>query len=241
MHLTRTLLPVLACWLWCASLTAQVTDKGNFLVGTAIGFSTSTSNVKLSTGGSETTSNDATATQFNVNPKVGYFAGQDFALGISMDYTSNRVKEPNDVADPAAGLDRDFDSDLLFGPFARYYLNVGDEMYFFGELSFGFGSSVDELTIGGEEQTTSTNVFAASIGPGFTIISTSAIGVEALVKYNFARSSFDIDFGGNQQETITLTSQVDLSIGVQFYFTRMAPAAGSRTNDRPEPSGTNFY
>ncbi len=38
-----------------------------------------------------------------------------------------------------------------------------------------------------------TNIFAIGAGPGFTIFSSDAIGIEALIKYNYARSKFDID------------------------------------------------
>ena len=223
----------------CAISHAQVTDKGNFLVGATIGLSAAQSQVQAQIEGQTPVDTDGDAIQFSISPRIGYFLGQNFVLGIGMDYSLNRRSEPQDVSNPTSGRDKDFDSDLLFGPFGRYYLPVGDDKAFFLEAAFGFGSSVDEITLGGVDQTTSTNVFSASIGPGFTIFSTDAIGIEALVKYNFARSSFDIDFQGTRQETLTYTNAVDLSLGIQFYFTRVAPAG--RASDQPTPAGTNFY
>ena len=59
---------------------------------------------------------------------------------------------------------------------------------------------------------------AFGAGPGFTIFSNDGIGIEALVKYNYARSKFDIDIAGEKTTTTTKTNQIALSLGVQFYF-----------------------
>lgn len=199
------------------SSTAQVTDQGNFLIGGTLGFSTSDSDINQTIGGTPQTTNGTNATQVNVAPAIGYFIANNVALGVGMDYTLNTVKESND--------DRDYDSDLLFGPFARFYLPVGNDMSFFLETTFGFGNSVDQIEIDGQTQNTSTNVFAAGVGPGFTIFSSNAIGIEAAVKYNYARSESNTQANELSIETITTTNQVDFSIGLQFYFTRVSPVS----------------
>jgi hypothetical protein len=38
------------------------------------------------------------------------------------------------------------------------------------------------------------------------------------VKYNYARSKFDLDIDGVKTTTITKTNQVALSLGLQLYF-----------------------
>ena len=126
-----------------------------------------------------------------------------------MDYTSS--------TETRAGEDQTKDSDLLFGPFARYYFPFGDKAIFL-QGNFGFGNSADNLTIGTERQNINTNILAVGAGPGFTIFSNDAIGLEALVKYNYARSKFDIDIAGVQTTTTTKTNQIALSLGLQVYF-----------------------
>lgn len=216
------------------------------MVGATLGLSASSSNLEstvTTADGQNVTTNDANSTNFSVNPKIGYFLGNNFVLGLGMDYTFNRTSEPVSSADPALGEDTDSDSDLLFGPFSRYYVLAGDDTGFFLELAFGFGSSVDEILFGEEEQTTSTNVLAASVGPGFTIFNSKGIGIEALVKYNFARSSFDINFQQQTLETITWTNQIDISLGIQFYFSRVTGAGTTPRGgkQRPDPASSNFY
>ena len=139
----------------------------------------------------------------------GYFLFNNFTLGIGLDYTSS--------TETRAGEDKTKDSDLLFGPFARYYFPFGDKAIFL-QGNFGFGNSADNLTIGTEKQNINTNILAVGAGPGFTIFSNDAIGLEALVKYNYARSKFDLDIAGVKTTTTTKTNQIALSLGIQVYF-----------------------
>lgn len=201
------------------ALFAQFTARGNFIMGASLGFSAATSKV---TDGSSTSNPDSPASsQFNVTPKVGYMVIDNLALGIGLDYTFSRQKST---------LDQETnDSDLLFGPFTRYYAMLGEDKAFFFELNFGFGNSSNNSPT----QNIQTNIFAVGVGPGFTIFSDDAIGLEALVKYNFSRSKFNTDINGVQSKTVTLSNQFDLSLGIQFYFAGVAKASkGSGSNQR---------
>jgi hypothetical protein len=203
----------------CGSLWGQFTDRGNFMMGSSIGFSAANSKITQDDGSGDIETENPTSTQFNIAPKIGYFLVDGFALGIGLDYTNNQV-------DRGEG-ENNLDSDLLFGPYARYYLPVAEDMAFFLEANFGFGNSSDNLEIGGETQKISTNIFAMGMGPGFTIFSSSAVGIEALVKYNYARSDFDTDIAGQKTNTTSRTNQFDFSIGFQFYFGGIQSAGGS--------------
>lgn len=238
MKLKSIITTVLATVLFAGFADAQVTGQGNFMMGGTIGFSTAESRAEITGGGLNVQNEGTRATQFNITPAIGYFLLDNWALGIGMDYTLNRLREPIDVSDPDTEYETSFDSDLLFGPFTRYYFPIGTDKAFFLEASAGFGSSQNEAVVNGEQQTLSNNVFLLGVGPGFTIFSTDAIGIEALVQYNWARSSADIDFQGVSTETKTYTSQVDFSIGFQVYFARMQPAG---TYDRSTNPNGDFY
>jgi hypothetical protein len=144
-----------------------------------------------------------------VSPSLGYFLLDNFTLGIGLDYTSS--------SETRAGEAKTKDSDLLFGPFARFYFPFGDKAIFL-QGNFGFGNSSDNFNDGTGTQNINTNILAVGAGPGFTIFSNDAIGLEALVKYNYARSKFDIDLGGVKTSTTTKTNQIALSLGIQIYF-----------------------
>jgi len=202
----------------------KMTSKGNFLIGGTLGFSTASSSFEVN-GDAGTVSGDAgRASQFNIAPAIGYFFSDNLALGIGLDYTLNTSNTPENTTDPDSEMNKSVDSDLLFGPFARYYFPLGEDKAFFVESTFGIGSSVNQIEVDGNNQTASTNVMAIGVGPGFTIFSSDAIGIEALVKYNWARSNTDIEFQEATTETTSFTNALDFSVGLQFYFTRVAAA-----------------
>jgi hypothetical protein len=193
-----------------------MTNQGNFIIGSTLGFSSANSKITQDDGAGDIATENPTSTQFNFAPNIGYFLADNFAMGIGMDYTFNRVERSDG--------DNNEDSNLLFGPFGRYYIPMTSDISFFVEGSFGFGNASDNLLIAGETQRINTNIMAFGIGPGFTIFSNSAIGIEALVKYNYARSRFDTDIAGIKRETVSRTNQFDFSVGFQFYLVGIKPA-----------------
>lgn len=203
------------CWV-SAIAQLRVTDAGNFLMGTTLGLSSASSVVTQTDDAGQREEDRPQSVQFSFAPKVGYFLFDNFALGIGMDYTFSRVSDPNE--------DRVTDSDLLFGPFARYYFPVSADMAFMLEANFGFGNATDVINFDGQNRRLTTNIFAFGVGPGFTIVSDDAIGITAQLKYNYAQSRFDSDFGGISSVTETKTNQFDFSVGLQFYFSRIQPA-----------------
>ena len=206
----RVIFIVLSLVLLHGTLMSQVLDKGNFVIGSTLGFSTASSNVNQSTNGVDNDVDGPSSLQISLAPNVGYFLMDNFTLGIGMDYTFSRLKENN------AG--RKDDSDFLFGPFLRYYYPVDEGMAFFFLVDFGFGNSSDEQLINENVQRVSSNIFALGIGPGFTIYSSKSIGIESILKYNFARSEFDTESLGVKTQTVNKTNQFDISLGLQFYF-----------------------
>ncbi len=210
-----------ALMLSAGMLPAQYTTQGNFMMGTTLGFSAATSTITQDYGTGDVAKENPTYTQFSIAPSIGYFLIDNLALGIGLDYTFNQVRNQ--------GQNTNKDSDLLFGPFGRYYVPLSDDMSFFLEANFGFGNSSDNQDVGGVPQNISTNIFAIGVGPGFTIFSSEAVGIETLVKYNYARSDFDTNIGGVRAKTMTKTNQFDFSVGFRFYFTALTKA------EKPSP------
>lgn len=187
--------------------SAQSLQRGNFMIGSTLGLSTASSRVEQ--GGAETEGLSARLIQ--VAPSMGYFVLENLAVGIGADFTVDRV------SDPELGSTRD-NSNLLFGPFGRYYLPLDDNVAFFGLTNFGFGNSTSEKVISGQPEGIRNNIFAFGIGPGLMVYTKGGFSLEAIVKYNHARSRFETTAGGTQVITITRTNQVGISLGVQYYF-----------------------
>jgi hypothetical protein len=201
---------IVASLLWSQMLSGQMLDKGNFLVGTNVGFSRAQTENSVTSSGEEEKGEGPSSMQFNLAPNIGYFLADNFTLGIGLDYTLGSVKQPNE--------DRTDDSDLLFGPFARYYFPINNDMAVFLVTTFGFGNSTDETLVGENTKRINTNIFAVGAGPGFTIFSSDGIGIEAIFKYNYARSTFDTEDAGVKITTKSITNQFDIGLGIQLYF-----------------------
>lgn len=231
MKIFKTLLSSLILFFTCTLLSAQFTESGNFVIGSTIGFSTAQSNFEIDDNNQQIEGRGTRSSQFNIAPAIGYFLTDHFAMGIGLDYTSNITREPESILDPESEVDRQEDSDLLFGPYARYYLPIGKDKAFFLETTFGVGSSSNTIRIDGVNQNTSTDVLALGVGPGFTIFSSDGIGIEALVKYNWARSNTETDFGDVLTISKSYTNAIDLSIGMQIYFGRIVPATSDDNNN----------
>ncbi|MEM9990709.1 MAG: outer membrane beta-barrel protein [Bacteroidota bacterium] len=224
MRLYKSTLLAFVLALLCANVSAQITDRGNFLIGGTLGFSTASSSFEVTEEGQTEEGDSGNSVQFNFAPAIGYFFTDNLAIGIGLDYTLNTTTTPESLSDAGGDSDKIVDSDLLFGPYARYYFPVGEDKAFFVEGSFGIGNSVNDIEIDDQNQTTATSVTALGIGPGFTIFSNDAIGIEALAKYNWARSNTDIDVNGISTESTSFTNALDFSVGLQFYFTRLEAA-----------------
>lgn len=198
--------------LFTANMNAQ-TERGSFMIGGELGLSSSSSSVTTNGNGNvaaQVATNNST--QFNIAPSIGYFFAENFAVGVGIDYTLNTSKDR-------------LDSDLLFGPFVRYYIPIGEDKALFFEADFGYGNTADQLETDQGTRQALTNVFAGGIGPGFTIFSNDAIGIEALAKYKFGSGTNSITTPNNETFTSnSITHAFDFSVGIQVYFTRVRPA-----------------
>ena len=65
----------------------------------------------------------------------------------------------------------------------------------------------------------------SGVGSGFTIFSRNGLALEALVKYNFAKSKSEIDVQGVKRVSQAWTNAVDFSVGLQYYFGGLRSAA----------------
>jgi|GEM_PF-805910 hypothetical protein len=195
------------------------TARGNFMIGTGIGFSTSNSKVNVTSSTGNFSGDGGSATQLNLSPGIGYFFANNFAFGVGMDLIASRTEAQADLTNPNSLDQRSENSDLLFGPFARLYLGVSEDKAIFIGTTLGFGSSRDEFVSGtGSAQTIDNNIVTVGVGPGFTVFSRSGLSLEALVKYNYARSKSNININEVTRNSITRTSAFDFSVGLQYYF-----------------------
>jgi hypothetical protein len=205
------------------AVSAQVTlsqpmQRGNFVIGTRLGFSAAKSSVEVESATGNIKGDGGSSNQLSFSPGIGYFLANNFVVGVSMELTRANSKTGVDLSGGTAAQQESDNNNILFGPFIRYFFPASEGQAFFIGTSLGFGNSKNQFSSGGVAQTINTSLLSVGVGPGFTIYSKNGLALEALVKYNFANSDTKIDVKGIQRTSKTWTNAVDFSVGLQYYF-----------------------
>ncbi len=201
--------------------------SGNFSIGSGIGYTNAVTNIKIQSNGGLTEGGN-TAFQIHLTPTIGYFVGNNFEVGLGMDYlVSSSQNNSNNNTTPAQ---KTADSKLLFGPFTRIFFPfAGDQAFFLGAV-YGYGKSDTEITADGVAQKVNTTLTTLGAGPGYAIFSNDRVSLDAQAKYNYgiSRNKFILD--GTSQSTRTLTTAWDFVVGMHFYFSRGSNNRSTNTN-----------
>ena len=197
---------------------SQPTQQGNFVIGSRIGFSTAKSKVDVQSSTGSIKGDGGSSAQFNLAPGIGYFFLDNFALGIGMDWLKTNSSTGVDLNGGTAAPQKSDNNNVLFGPFMRYFIPMGEDKAFFIGTTVGFGNSKNQFTADNKTQSIDNSLLTIGVGPGFTIYSKNGLALEALVKYNYARSNSEIDVQGVKRVSKTWTNAVDFSVGLQYYF-----------------------
>lgn len=194
-------------------------SKGNFAIGSRIGFSAATTDIQVDGAGAAASGGNS-STQFTLTPTIGYFFGRNFVVGMGMDYIGNASKDKSNNS--TTGTQKTSDSKVLFGPFVRYYLPVADDQAFFIGAVSGFGNSNTNVTVNQQPQSVRTNLTSLGIGPGYSIFANNCVSMEAQIKYNYGTSRNTVNVNGVSNTTRTNTNAWDFVVGFHYYFTRAA-------------------
>jgi outer membrane protein len=178
----KTLLTICALMLLNAAF-AQF-NQGRMLVGGSLGFS-STSN-KANSGGTITSDNKETI--LSVSPNFGYFVVDNVAVGGSLTYISDTYKSTGGYSSTS--------SELLIGPFVRYYVAPG----FFGQGAVAIGS----------ESGPTANLTKWSLGVGYAHFLNDHVAIEPLIYYG--------SLTGKNNGVTASTSGLYFSVGIQAYL-----------------------
>lgn len=209
--------------MFAISVMAQVgfqhTQRGNFVMGSRIGFSTAKSTIEVESSAGNIKGDGGSSSQFNLSPAIGYFFVDNLVVGIGMDWLKTTSKTGVDVSGGTAPPQEASNNNILFGPFIRYFIPAGEDKAFFIGTSVSFGNAKNQFT-GTDNMTQSINtkLLTFGVGPGFTIFSDDGWALEALVKYNFAKSDSEIDIQGLKRNSYSWTNALDFSVGIQYYF-----------------------
>ncbi|QNF33493.1 porin family protein [Adhaeribacter swui] len=165
--------------------------------------------------------NKSVSTSYSLYPKAGYFITDNIALGLGINYYSNRTKYKESSIDESF---RGKQHSLGINPFARYYKMLGEKIGFFGQftLSYENGKSKNNDFIY-QKQTS----FGASLAPGFVFFATPKIGIETTIGnfgyFRYINKYYSQDQNPTEDKTNQLAANVEANnvfLGINFYFGR---------------------
>lgn len=160
-----------------AFLTSNAqTSAGTIFIGGGLGISSQSNNVK--TGG--TTQDGPKRVTFLVEPQIGYFIVDKFALRLGLTYQNTSYKTTNyppfGPSIETKNVTNTFGAELG----GRYYMMLNDNFGFTGELAVGVRSGKTRVTANSiTEDGDRTSTVAVGVYPGIVYFPSPKVGIEA--------------------------------------------------------------
>lgn len=117
------------------SLNAQI-ESGKLLLGGSLGINSNSGTSEVIASGTTTSVDDPASFSFSIMPQGAFMLTENIGVGLGIGFSSTKTTTPNVIVDNAGDQ---FDqiqrsSSFVIAPFARYYKNVTEKFYLFGEL-----------------------------------------------------------------------------------------------------------
>ncbi len=178
------------------ALQAQ-TEKGKFILGGQVGFETS-----------KEKDTDVKNNAFSINPTVGYFVSDNWAVGTGIGYNWGKAENGSSTVETSA---------FQVSPFVRNYIGEG-QFKFFSQLSvpMQWGNRTNEAA--GIETERKFQRYGVELAPGFAFFPTSKVGIELKVRGLYFDSYKDKATDVTTNSFGLDANSLAPSLGVQFYF-----------------------
>ncbi|HSR37582.1 MAG TPA: hypothetical protein VLL95_01610 [Phnomibacter sp.] len=169
--------------------------KGTWIAGGAASFY-STQNKYASNIANQTSD----VLRLSINPSIGYFLADKFAIGLRPNYTKNKAQVTSTSG--LATNENRFD----IGPFARYYFLQAEKQFnLLADISYQYGVYWFKPTKGNR------NTFSASAGT--VVFFNSSVGLELLLGYYTQKETIN-----DAVKTINEQKGLQMTIGFQFHL-----------------------
>ncbi|MCW8311702.1 outer membrane beta-barrel protein [Sphingobacterium thalpophilum] len=174
------------------------TEKGKIMVGGQVGFETS-----------KVKDTDYKNNSFSINPTVGYFVSDNWAVGTGIGYnwSKNESDKENSVKVDA----------FQVAPFVRKY-SANGPLRFFAQLSVPMSWGKNTVEKANVESESKFENYGVELAPGLAYFPTNKIGIELKVRglyYNYNKNkTADISTNTFGLDANSLAP----TLGVQFHF-----------------------
>lgn len=161
---------------------------------------------RLSSTTYETAADDLKASSFSITPSAGYFLSDNFALGVDIEFSSN--KYTND----------DKENDISVSPFVRFYKFLAEDKFaFYGQGNVSIASGKYDPDTGNETKTSS---FGISASPGFAYFFNEKWSLD-LQLAGISFRSYDPDKDGDndkRKDFVFGASSFSPSLGFRYFI-----------------------
>ena len=222
----KTIIPVIVTiTLIIANQALGQVEKGKFLIGSKSGFNAYIKNSKEENtiDGNTTESDGPKTTHFRVTPYAGYFIVDGFVAGLSLDLGFYHSKSEHVLEDGTTATLNSNNTNLLTGPFIRYYLDM-EKVKPFAQVEAGWGSDklvYDRIDYDYSDPFNPKYVIEESelkfsrskwgIGAGAAFFVTTNVAVDVVVGYKSITSKRRFEDSDN--ENIDRVGGLELEIG----------------------------
>ncbi len=204
-----------------SALTASAQfEKGTIFLngGTSLGLNFGTSTSSFS-GGGVTIETESSYSSFGLNTMPGYFLMDGLVVGLDINFNTNSSSFDFEVSDTKTVELSYKTSEVLVGPFVRYYLDAG--LFFQAGVGFGSASSTDDEYDLLEDNVVSTEssagAFAYTVGVGYAIFLNDNVALEPSLGYGSVTYS-ENELPDGIDEITTTDAGLNVGIGISIFF-----------------------
>jgi Outer membrane protein beta-barrel domain len=179
------------------------TEKGKIILGGNVGISSS-----------KTDGAPKSDFSFSVVPNVGYFVGNNIAIGTGVGYTYDKSVSTHEQNEA-----------FVVAPFGRYYVNLSDQFKFFGHLAVPMAFGTEKIVNNNGDtgaKVASTTLIGVNLAPGFAFFPTKKVGIEFSVNgLSYANYTAKAEATGIKTKTNGFGLSANTfapKLGVQFHF-----------------------
>jgi outer membrane protein len=200
-------------------LPAYGFEFDNFIIEGNIGFNLDNS---TNTYDAEDISENS-ETAFTINPKIGFFLEDNFAIGVELFY-GNSDTESTTFGTPNI-ISKTEENTIGAGVFARYYfLNLGERFKTYTELGVGYESSKEEVSVSDQMEsiidTDSQNINAGlGIGINYFLTDRFAINFALTDLLSFKTGTTKDNLSEKEAETKTTSFNGNFNLFNNFFNT----------------------
>lgn len=209
------LMITLALSIFTLTSNAQ-TEKGSFLIGGSIGYSTARSRAG--------SIHDQRSTAYTVSPKIGYFIDDNFAIGTKLQYSVNKFNFRNSIYENSAPGEWISNADRTdaygISPFARYYISLTDILKFYGEFEMSFETGkLKKKEINGNTLYTNYkfNNYRPALSPGLVLFPSKKWAIE----FSFPLFSFEKRTFSEMKDQNTKGSTSSFNFGLNTFSPKL--------------------